>query len=470
MRVSFLAILLLSLVTWVSATISPRQKYHLQARALPLPQQDPFYTPPNGWKSKKHGEILRSRQVDVAFLNVDKYNLQAYQLLYRTSGTYESDDNVTVATVLIPQNAKKDQLVSYTPYIDASGPQCAPSYSMRLGSKLLTDPAMAYQQLLFSILLDKGYTIVIPDYQGPSRAFAVGRMEGRMVLDGIRATLNFDKAGLSKDTKIVEYGYSGGAIASGWTAALHSTYAPELNFVGFAMGGTPANLTGTVYYLNGGFFSGFAIGGVVGVMNAYENVRDWARKQNIIKANGFEAIDFTNSHCMVDILLKYPGINFLGDYFVTSGADLMHEPIVKNITTQLTMGLNSDETPKAPVWMFHGKVDEVIPYDDALAAAHAWSSHGADVLFSANTDPYMEHLTTELLNNANILFFIEDRMAGKPFHNGFKMETVSNPLSDPRVDLEGLDSLRAAIVHLLGQTFGMGDRKLKNDLKTNARN
>ena len=38
------------------------------------------------------------------------------------------------------------------------------------------------------------------------------------------------------------WGYSGGAISTGWAGALLSTYAPELNVVGAAHGGTPASL------------------------------------------------------------------------------------------------------------------------------------------------------------------------------------------------------------------------------------
>lgn len=42
-----------------------------------------------------------------------------------------------------------------------------------------------------------GWTVTIQDYEGPNAAFIAGRLEGRGVLDGIRATLKFSKLGLT---------------------------------------------------------------------------------------------------------------------------------------------------------------------------------------------------------------------------------------------------------------------------------
>ena len=41
-----------------------------------------------------------------------------------------------------------------------------------------------------------------------------------MAIDGILATLNLKELCLSKDTKVIGYGYSGGSIATGWAASL----------------------------------------------------------------------------------------------------------------------------------------------------------------------------------------------------------------------------------------------------------
>lgn len=48
--------------------------------------------------------------------------------------------------------------------------------------------------------------------------------------------------GLNPTANSVMWGYSGGAIAVGWAAALLDSYAPELNVVGASHSGTPADL------------------------------------------------------------------------------------------------------------------------------------------------------------------------------------------------------------------------------------
>jgi hypothetical protein len=41
---------------------------------------------------------------------------------------------------------------------------------------------------------------------------------------------------INPEAKAQLWGYSGGGLASGWAAQLHSTYAPELDIVGAVLG------------------------------------------------------------------------------------------------------------------------------------------------------------------------------------------------------------------------------------------
>lgn len=99
-------------------------------------------------------------------------------------------------------------------------------------------------------LMSIGWVVTVADHEGPNSAFIAGRLSGRAILDSIRATKAFTTINLDPAVKTVMWGYSGGASAIGWAAALHSSYAPELNIVGAAHGGTPANLTAAALYLN----------------------------------------------------------------------------------------------------------------------------------------------------------------------------------------------------------------------------
>lgn len=432
------------------------------------PNVDSFYEPPSGWEEKEHGTILRSRKVDIAFFQVGnvKYK-EAYELLYRTSRSDEDQPSTTVTTVIVPENAKKDKLVNMNVYVDSNGAQCAPSYVLQRNAKLATDPVLNYQQVLFSTILDEGYILTVPDYQGPKRAFAAGRLEGRMAIDSILATLNLKELCLSKDTKVIGYGYSGGAIAAGWAAGLQPSYAPNLNMVGWTFGGTPANLTATLEHLNGGTASGFAVSGVAGIVDEYKSVADWVNGK--LTHKGKHALDFVRKHCTIGIVLRYPFTNILSDSFMENGAQLLQSPVMRKVLGMLNMGARKDETPTAPVYMYHAKMDEVIPYSSAHDAARRWGEHGANILFEEFTDIVMGHASTELLNLPNVLLFMRDRMNGKPFVHGYKHKHAGNPLEDPGVIAKGFKALAETIKNVIDDTVGMGDKNLKAKIQHSRR-
>lgn len=432
------------------------------------PDKDPFYDPPSGWEEKEHGTILRSRKVDIAFFQIAKVKYkEAYEILYRTSRSEEDQPSTTVTTVIVPENAKKDKLVNMNVYVDANGARCVPSYVLQRNAKLATDPALSYQQVLFSTILDEGYILTVPDYQGPKRAFAAGRLEGHMAIDGILATLDLKELGLSKDAKVIGYGYSGGSIATGWAASLQPSYAPNLNMVGWTFGGTPANLTSTLEHLNGGTAAGFAVSGVAGIVDEYEPVADWIDDK--LTHKGKHALDFVREHCTVGIVLRYPFTNVLSDSFMKHGAQLLQSPILKKVLGTLNMGVRPDETPKAPVYMFHAKLDEVIPYGSAHDAAKRWGDHGADILFEEFTGLVMGHASTELLNLPNVLLFMRDRMSGKPFIHGYEHKHTDNPLEDPGVIAKGFGALAETIKNAIDNTVGMGDKHMKAKIEQSRR-
>ena len=110
------------------------------------------------------------------------------------------------------------------------------------------------------LLLLRGYVVISSDWEtNELAAFGIGSLAAHGVLDGIRATLNFNSSSLStatNATKVAIHGYSGGGLASGWATQLQPTYAPEINLVAAAFGGLPANLTADGIFLDGTVASG----------------------------------------------------------------------------------------------------------------------------------------------------------------------------------------------------------------------
>ena len=185
--------------------------------------------------------------------------VQAWQLLYRTTAINGSAI-ATVTTVFKPLIAKTDRFVSFHTAYDGAARSgiCDPSYNYQLGAPQV-DLISSVEFLLLQAFVLDGYIVSSPDYEGPEAAFGTGRLAGTAVLDSMRAVANFQTAlRLSPNIpEIFGYGYSGGAIATGWAASLQPRYAPELKIKGWAQGGTPANLTGTAVFIDGTLFAGF---------------------------------------------------------------------------------------------------------------------------------------------------------------------------------------------------------------------
>ena len=107
-----------------------------------------------------------------------------------------------------------------------------------------------------------------PTYEGPLASFCAGVQSGHATLDSVRAVL-WSGFGLSSNARYAMWGYSGGALASGWAAELQVQYAPELNFSGAALGGLTSNITSVMVSVNGGMWSGLIPAGLLGLATQY---------------------------------------------------------------------------------------------------------------------------------------------------------------------------------------------------------
>jgi len=79
---------------------APHQPLRRKARPV-VPAYDSFYRPPAGFEHARPGTVLRSRDVELAFLGVVPQKFSATQLLYRTTDLHGAPQ-VTVTTVVVP--------------------------------------------------------------------------------------------------------------------------------------------------------------------------------------------------------------------------------------------------------------------------------------------------------------------------------------------------------------------------------
>ncbi|MEV8377771.1 lipase family protein [Kribbella sp. NPDC056861] len=357
--------------------------------ALVEPDQDTFYQPAAGYESKAPGTVLKKRPVTVTGLGIP-IPVKAFQVQSRS--TDAKDRPVTVvSTVIVPLTPYLGArpLLSYQPATDSLGDQCNPSYTLRTG--------LEKELPLLALGVAKGWAVVVTDYQGPRDAYGAGRMSGHAVLDGIRATLASPEAGLSARTKVGIWGYSGGGLATGWAAELQASYAPELNLVGVASGGTPADLAAAGRQMDGGPFAGLFLAAAIGVSREYPELL------SIFNAKGRGLIAAMDDLCVVEeALYAFHSVKQYSD-----SADPLAEPVAQQVLAINKMGSTG---PKAPVYLYHSKFDELIPWAVGKNLSDAWCAKGTKVAMS--TDYASEHNVLAVTGAPAAVAYLNARFLG----------------------------------------------------------
>lgn len=444
---------MLTLVALSLPLVSARPTSQPEPRAIP-PNLDPFYKPPTGFEFKQPGAILRQRNIVTSFFGLIPDPIEAYQLLYRTTAI-DGSPIATVTTVFKPLHAKKDRFLSFHTAYDSTPAICNPSYTYQFGA-LQTNIITSLEQLVMQAYLLSGYIVSSPDYEGPDGAYAAGPLEGMGVLDSMRAVVNFrDELGLSDSPMVVGSGYAGGAIATGWAAGLHPTYASELNIKGWVAGGTPANLTGMLLEVDGTILSGALPGAIDGLLkpSAY-GAQLQPLFDSIVTAEGRKILDSANKNCFVENLIAYSQKSILSTEFQSLGPGVLSNPTVAAVLDKNIMGSHKNETPTAPVLIYHAAEDEGPPYANASSLSDRWCGYGASVEFL--TVEAGGHLTTEVLGLPDAIKFTADAFNGKlasgcsktityadelnPIALGAQLEPVLVLLAQALVDLGKMDA------------------------------
>src|SRR6478752_7001774 len=260
---------------WIGSV--PHEAMKRGVRPL-LPRDDQFYDPPLGFQHAAPGTVLRSRDVEVAFLGLIPQKMTATQLLYRTTDMNGAPE-ASVTTVIAPAERGPERVcpvVSYQCAIDAVTSRCFPSYALR--RRAVAVGALAQLELLLiTAALAEGWAVSIPDHEGRDGMWGAPYEPGYCTLDGIRAALGAERLGLSPSapggsTPVALWGYSGGGLATAWAAELCADYAPELDIVGAVLGSPVGDLGHTFRRLNGTFLAGLPAMVIAALIHIYPDL------------------------------------------------------------------------------------------------------------------------------------------------------------------------------------------------------
>lgn len=390
-----------------------------------LPSKDPFYQAPAGFQHAAPGTVLRSRDVELGFLGLIPQRVRAAQLLYRSTDRH-GEPQAAVTTVLVPAAHSRHQprhVVSYQCAIDAVTSRCFPSYALRRRARAVGSLAQ-FEYLLMAAALAEGWVVSVPDHEGPDGMWGSPHEPGYRVLDGLRATLNFERFGLAADSKVGIWGYSGGGLASAWAAEMYAEYAPELNVVGAVLGSPVGNLGNTFRRLNGSKFAGLPALVVSALAKTYpglnEVIEEHATEDGRVKLARLERMT------TLEAILR----NFRADmdtWVHPPLDDVLSMPAVVEVFEEIRIGRTM---PAPPVLIVQAVHDSVIAVDDIDELTGLYIDGGAQVTY--HRDLFSEHMLLHPMSAPMTLRWLIDRFADRPLDAHIvrtKWPTLFNPIT-----------------------------------------
>ncbi|MFI8100174.1 lipase family protein [Streptomyces sp. NPDC086023] len=383
---------------------------------------DPFYayagsTPLSAFAP---GTVLRSRTLQYHLVGIPT-PLKAVQLLYRTTDA-QGRPAANVTTVVHSPSGDGSRAVSYQSFYDSLSPEDGPSRAIA-GNVTLGGLIPNVEALFMAPLLAKGYDLVIPDTEGQRANFAAGPEYGTNTLDSIRAATRTDRTRLDADTRFALLGYSGGAIATNWAAALAPRYAPDVNarLVGYAEGGLLVDPAHNLKYVDGSLaWSGVIPMAVIGVSRSYD-----IDLKSYLSDYGRKVYDQLEDGSIIDAIGHYPGLTWK-KMAKPEYADPNSIPAFLEAVNRLNLG--SAATPTVPGFIGQGDAgvlegtfgnrpgigtgDGVMVAGDVRALARQYCATGA---------PAVKYRQYELLSHVGAtaawipvaLGWIDDRFAGR---------------------------------------------------------
>ncbi|MFD2422210.1 lipase family protein [Amycolatopsis pigmentata] len=369
---------------------------------VPVPSDDHFYSVPPRLESVPPGAVLRSRRVELPPQS-GALSGEAWQVLYRTTDNHWRP-TATVETILVPRGLPKPggarPLLSYQVPEDGLALTCAPSYQLRAG----TVGTIQADESSMAAALSRGWTVVVPDYEGPESEFfgAAGTAHG--VLDGIRAALRFGPAGVSSRSPVGMWGYSGGGHATAVAAQAQRRYAPELRLSAITMGGLLADGNETLQAVSGTVFSG----DIPFALAALEHSYPEAHVERYLNAYAQGLVDSVSHGCTTDAVKKGPFFATLAQFEAYPGS-LTGGPFQRFVHDVSPVGLGG--IPTAPVHDYHGSEDQLTPVGGDRAVMRQYCAGGATV---QHVEYPGDHSAAATAGLPGALAFLDNRFAGAP--------------------------------------------------------
>jgi hypothetical protein len=298
------------------------------------------------------------------------------------------------------------------------GPQCA--FSKQLAGAYQDE----YEGDQIAAILKAGWAVAATDdvgyLTGRTHTYMVGHNAGHATLDAVRAAFQVPGSGLSSGTKVGLWGYSQGGAASLWSAQLASSYAPELNLVGAAAGGVPADLRAVAKATDGGAFAGLTVDATIGLHAAHPKLPF----ESVMNDRGRRLVTDLKGLCVAGTAVRGAGAKVEDltadglDYdqlFALAGPDGVTWGQVVD-AQQLGVGVGPATSGARyrigfPVLQYHGLLDQIIPTAVENAVRTAYCRAG---ITTWQRTYLADHILADGQAIGDVVSWFTDRFAGRP--------------------------------------------------------
>jgi Secretory lipase len=319
------------------------------AQAAAAPARDSFstYTGSTPLAQIKPGTVLKTRTLSYHVAGI-ALPVQVVQLVYRSAGALGQPTTNVTSVLEPPVPPSSPRAVSYQSFYDSLNPADEPSVQIAGGVTLggfVTDA----ESVVIAPLLLQGYTVIVPDTEGQTADFSSSPEYGTSTLNSIRAATNSPLTGLTKTTPIGLFGYSGGAIATGWAAQMAPAYAPDVNrqLVGAAEGGVLVDPVHNLSYVNGSsIWAGIIPMAIIGIARGFHiDITPY------LSTYGRQLYNSLQTASIANVLGQYPGLTF-AQLVKPQYANPASIPVLVKVENELNAG--SLGSPTIPMFIGQG--------------------------------------------------------------------------------------------------------------------
>lgn len=381
--------------------------FSISAIAAPKlgPSDMNFYSPPSPLPAGNHGDLIWYRPANATPPGAPVSD--TWNVLYHSVDTLGAT-NVVTGTVLIPKapwnGSGTRPIITYAIGTHGLCQTCAPSIQLENG--------IDYESSNITAALRAGYALVITDNpgftNGDTPTYMVGISQAHAALDIIKAAKQIPAIPLDKDTEVAIWGYSQGGQTAAWAGQLQPQYMPELNIVGVAAGGIPADLIAVGNNTDNKVGSGFLLQVLMGLGAQYP---EDLPLDSLINVEGQAVMNDIKGMCVFEDLFAFMFVS-LSDLII--GNLSLHELVSTYAYDQLTSQKLGGTPIKVPVYMYHGTSDEFIPLEPTLQLKETYCSMGVDTTFAVFPG---EHIITQFHAAPYVLSWLSDRFNGRSTHN-----------------------------------------------------